>query len=44
MLVINHWFADGGESLAIQIAFNIRGDNISFRRYNNGWQDWVSLI
>ena len=45
MIVINHWYADGsGDSLAIQIAYNVRADNIAFRRYLFGWQAWHTII
>lgn len=45
MIVINHWYADGsGDSLTIQIAYNVRADNIAFRRYLGGWQAWHTII
>lgn len=44
MIVINHWYAANNESLAIQIAYNIRADNIAFRRFLNGWQPWHTII
>lgn len=44
MIVINHWYASNGESLAIQVAYNLRADNIAFRRYLNGWQAWHTII
>ena len=46
MIVINHWFSDGGINFAIQIAFNIRADNIAFRRFfhTSGWQAWHTII
>lgn len=41
----NHWFSDGvGNSYAYQIAYNIRADQISFRRYLDGWKSWISII
>lgn len=44
MIVINHWYAANNESLAIQIAYNLRADNIAFRRFLNGWQPWHTII
>lgn len=44
MIVINHWYADGNDSVAIQIAYNVRADNIAFRRYLGGWQAWHTII
>lgn len=44
MIVINHWYAANNESLAIQIAYNVRADNIAFRRFLNGWQPWHTII
>lgn len=44
MIVINHWYSANNESLAIQIAYNLRADNIAFRRFLNGWQPWHTII
>lgn len=47
MIVINHWYSDGlGDNMAIQIAFNLRADNIAFRRFftNEGWKPWHTII
>ena len=46
MIVINHWFSDGTVSFAMQVAFNIRADNIEFRRffYGEGWKPWHTII
>ena len=46
MIVINHWFSDGSVSFAIKIAFNIRADNVEFRRFfhTSGWQPWHTII
>lgn len=44
MIVINHWYADGSDSLAIQVAYNLRADNIAFRRFFGGWQAWHTII
>lgn len=45
MIVINHWYSDGlGDNLAIQIAYNLRADNIAFRRLLNGWHPWHTII
>lgn len=44
MIVINHWYADGSDSVAIQVAYNLRADNIAFRRFLGGWQPWHTII
>lgn len=44
MIVINHWYADGSDSVAIQVAYNLRADNIAFRRFLGGWQAWHTII
>ena len=44
MIVINHWYADGSDSVAIQVAYNLRADNIAFRRFIGGWQAWHTII
>lgn len=45
MIVINHWYSDGlGDNMAIQVAYNLRADNIAFRRFINGWQPWHTII
>lgn len=44
MIVINHWYADGSDSVAIQVAYNLRADNIAFRRFFGGWQPWHTII
>lgn len=44
MIVINHWYADGSDSTAIQVAYNLRADNIAFRRFLGGWQAWHTII
>lgn len=44
MIVINHWYADSGDSTAIQVAYNLRADNIAFRRFLGGWQPWHTII
>jgi len=44
MIVINHWYADSGDSVAIQVAYNLRADNIAFRRFLGGWQAWHTII
>lgn len=45
MIVINHWYSDGlGDNTAIQVAYNLRADNIAFRRFINGWQPWHTII
>lgn len=44
MIVINHWYADSGDSTAVQVAYNLRADNIAFRRFLGGWQPWHTII
>ena len=44
MIVINHWYADSGDSVAVQVAYNLRADNIAFRRFLGGWQAWHTII
>ena len=44
MIVINHWYADSGDSTAIQVAYNLRADNIALRRFLGGWQPWHTII
>ena len=44
MIVINHWYAEGSDSVAIQVAYNLRADNIAFRRFIGGWQAWHTII
>ena len=44
MIVINHWHVNNDESIAIQIAYDVRSKHMSWRRFLNGWQDWTNLI
>lgn len=45
-IVINHWYADNVESFAIQIAYNIRDNNIEYRRFfgEDGWNSWIPIV
>lgn len=44
MMVINHWYADSSDSEAIQVAYNLRADNVAFRRFIGGWQPWRTIV
>ena len=44
-ILISHWYADGsGDSIVCQIAYNVRADQISFRRFLYSWQNWASIL
>ena len=45
-IVINHWYAHNEESFVIQIAYNLRDNNIEYRRFfgENGWNSWIPIV
>ena len=45
-ILVNHWYVgdSSDDSFAYQIAYNIREDQISFRRYYKSmWNDWKQI-